>query len=788
MQKLNKMLLREIKNSKGQFIAAAAVIFVGIFMYAATYMSYHNLKNSIEFYYEQYSFLDYYAEAQSISPFAVSQVKALPGVEEAIGRVSVDVGADMGEDQRVTIRLVSLPDRKIPEINQLFFISGTSFNPKVQNACLVAQKFAEAHKLEEGDSIQLIIHKRTYEFKISGVVGSPEFIYAMKSKTSFSPSTDDFGIIYIRESTARSLLGFEDAYNQLHVIFEEGVEQKPIIHKIEDILRPYGFLTGIQRKDQLSNMMVNQEIEGLEQMAYAYPFLFLTVAALIIYIMQRRLINNQRTFIGVMKAFGYTNGRILRHYLLDSLLIAVVGTLPGILLGLYLGRGMTAMYNDFFSIPVMRIQIYWDIVFAGIAMSMAFCLLAGYNAAKRVIQIQPAKAMRPEIPKAGKRILLERFGVIWQHIPFGWKMSIRNIFRSRQRTIFTMIGISFTIMFFMVSWFFMDCMDYILTEHFFKFQQQDLKVTFTGPVSVYDALDLKSVKGIKKIEPILEVPIEVRHGWKTKGTLAVGLTPQNSFYRLINENRSPIGVPENGILIAHVLADSMSIQPGDTVIVKPYMGTVTDKKVKVAGVVKQYAGFNCYMSLDELGALTGEGRFATGALLTVEKEQEKAVYDDLLDIPGVETVESRMGGYRGYMQYMDLMYFFIGLMVVFGTIMGFAIIFNTTIINIMERRRELASLKVLGYTGREIENTIFRENMLLGLTAIMPGILLGRTACEQLARNFSTDLFALEVVIYPRTYIITIISTFIFIILAQWANKKKISGLDMIEVLKNREG
>jgi putative ABC transport system permease protein len=151
-------------------------------------------------------------------------------------------------------------------------------------------------------------------------------------------------------------------------------------------------------------------------------------------------------------------------------------------------------------------------------------------------------------------------------------------------------------------------------------------------------------------------------------------------------------------------------------------------------------------------------------------------------------VEGRLNAFKSFMQFMDLMYVFVGLMITFGTIMGFAIIFNTTIINIMERRRELASLKVLGYTHREIENTILRENMLLGFIALVPGVMLGRWMSELFVRQFSNELFALEVVIYPRTYIITFLSVFVFIILAQLANKKNISGLDMVEVLKNREG
>jgi putative ABC transport system permease protein len=212
-----------------------------------------------------------------------------------------------------------------------------------------------------------------------------------------------------------------------------------------------------------------------------------------------------------------------------------------------------------------------------------------------------------------------------------------------------------------------------------------------------------------------------------------------------------------------------------------------EKDIKVAGIVKQYAGFSCFMSINEIGDMAEEGTYATGALINVKSGTEASVVEKLYEISGVETVEARADGYKDFLQFMNLMYTFVGFMIFFGTIMGFAIIFNTTVINIMERRRELASLKVLGYTGREVENTILRENMMIGVISLIPGAIFGRYMCDFLAQQFSNELFALEVIISLKTYTITFLSVFVFTILAQFANKKGISGLDMVEVLKNRE-
>lgn len=787
MNKLNRMLMREILKSKGQFIAAAAVVFAGIVMFSASYMSYQNLKNSVEGYYEQYSFLDYYAKVQSISSVGIKEVKAQKGVKDAIGRISTDVGADMGNNKRVTIRLISLPDEVQPSINRLVFKSGGYFSKNDQNSCLVSRKFAEFYNLAKGSKVKALINLKTYELNVDGIADSPEFIYAMKSSTEVSPSPEKFGIVYIKESAAASILGTGNMYNEVHVIFEEDAEAEPLIDKMEDVLKPYGFITGIERKDQLSSVMVDNEISELEKIALMFPVLFLTVAATIIYIMQRRIISNQRTLIGVMKAIGYTNARILLHYILYSLLIALTGAIPAVFAGLLVGVKFTQLYNQIFSIPVMKIKIYWDLLIIGVLLSTVFCLLAGYNSAKRVLDIDPAQAMRSETPKSGRRILLERVSFIWKRLHFGWKMSIRNIFRSRTRTLFTIVGMMATIMFFMVSLFFMDSIKYILYQNFFVFQKQDYKVMFAQPSSYYDALELENLDGVRKVEPILEIPVEIQNGWRKEDTLAIGVVEANSFYRLIDDTDAPVKVPKSGILVAHSIAKKLDIKAGDIVKAKLYLGNVLEKNIKVAGIVKQYAGFSCYMNIKELGELAEEGVFATGALISVKAGKEEEVMDKLYEMSGVETVEARVDGYKDFMQFMSLMYTFVGFMIFFGTIMGLAIIFNTTVINIMERRRELASLKVLGYTSREIENTIFRENMMIGIIALIPGVVFGKFMCNFLAQLFSNELFALEVIISTRTYAITCLSVFVFTILALNANKKSISGLDMVEVLKNRE-
>lgn len=787
MNKMNRMLIRDILKSKGQFIAAAAVVFAGIAMFSASFVSYKNLKNSVESYYDQYKFLNYYADVKGVSPMGISKIKEIKGIKDVIGRITADVGADMGNGKRVTVRMVSLPDDAQPAVNRLVYVSGGYLDDKDQYTCLVSRKFAEFYRLGEGSIIKAIINLKTYEFNVDGIVDSPEFIYAMKSSSDVSPSAEKFGIVYIKESTAASILGTGYIFNQVHVTFENEGSGAELIDLLEDFLKPYGFVTGTERNDQFSSMMVDNEIGELEKIAFMFPALFLSVAATIIYIMQRRIISNQRTLIGVMKAIGYTDSRILAHYIMYSLIIALTGAIPGVFAGFFLSIVLTKSYTNIFSIPVMETEIYPSIIVFGVLMSVAFCLLAGYSSASRVLKINPAEAMRSEAPSSGKRIFLERVRFFWSRLAFGWKMSIRNIFRSRIRTLFTIIGMMATIMLFLVSLFFLDSMDYVLYQNFFVFQKQDYKIRFANPSSYFDALELKNIEGIRRVEPLLEIPAEIQKGWRKEQTSMVGITRDNDFYRLVDSSFTPLEAPEKGVLVSQSIAEKLNVKKGDTIKAKLYLGNIFEKDIKVEGIVKQYVGFNCYMNIKELGRLTEQGLFATGAVVSVKGGKEETVIKELYDINGVETVEAKDDTFKDFAQFLELMNTFIGFMIFFGTIMGFSIIFNTTVINIMERRRELASLKVLGYTGKEVENTILRENMMIGVISIVPGLILGKLMCHFLAGLFSNEIFMLEVVIGPKSYTIAILSVFLFAVLAQYANRKNISGLDMVEVLKNRE-
>jgi len=786
MGSLNKLLIRDIIKSKAQFFAASSIVFAGIAVFLATYLSYCNLKNSEDNYYSQYKFLDYYAEANKIDKQVVDRIKHLNGVAYATGRITQDVALDMGEDKRIVLRIISVPDHENPEVNRLY---GDYFLSNESNVCLLHKKFADYYNINRGDTIKIVINQRYYNFKVDGIVESPEFIYTMQSSTSFSLSAENFGIVYIKDTTAKRIFGIGNTFNQMHVIFSKDLTDKNvIIDEIENILKQCGFIRGTLRKDQISCFMVNNDLRQIRSIAYMFPILFLVTATMMIYAIQKRIINNQRTLIGVMKASGYTDLRILWHYTVYSLLVCVAGIIPGILAGIYMGLGITYIYIGINNIPVIYTEIYWDIILLGVFLSLFFCLLGGYLSAKNILKIPPAQAMRSEAPDIGGEIFIEKISIIWDNISFKLKGNLRNIIRNKQRTILALSGFIFTIMILIVSIFFLDSFNYLLEQHFFHFQSQDYKINFSRPVLFQDVVDLGKTEGVREIQPILEIPIRLKKGWTKKDSIIIGLPPNNNLYRIENLKKQTINIPKDGMLISKVIADEMRVKLGDTVEVEFLTGGDIIRNVRIVGYNRQLAGFGCYMDIVALGDITGEGKFSTSALLQVDNDMDKKVMKEILKSPVIVSLERRLSVHSAFLKYLQVVYSLVGFMIAFGGIMGFAIIFNTTIIVVTERRRELASLKVLGYTRMEIESIIFRENIIIAVLSILPGVLLGIFMANQVAKMFSNEVVLMQVVIYPRTYILAVLSIFIFVTTALLINRKNISGLDMTEVLKNRDG
>ena len=782
MKKLDVRLLRLIKHNKGQFISLAVMVVLALTIYVSFSMVADNLNDSIFAYYEETHFGDIFIDVVKVPSSAVDKLLSIEGVESAEGRVSEDVPLRVEDpNEKVRVRIVSLP--KEEGLNSAYLLKG-KISLDDSKAAMVLQQFADARGIVSGDKIVPYIAGREYPLEVSGIVGSPEYIYLMENEQSLVPAPEKFGVVYVTEDFAQSILGYQGSYNEVMVKIKEGYSRQidSIADEIEDELDRYGVRQIIKRENQLSHSMMMQEVEQLEVMATAITLLFLIVAAVIINVMLARIVKKDRMSIGVMKALGYNNLHIVIHYTKFALMIGLVGSILGILLSIPLSSAFTNLYILYMNIPMFEMKVYPSYFIYGIILTSIFCIVSGLMGARSVLKILPADAMKAESPKTGGRIWLERVKPIWSRISFSTKMVIRNILRNKKRALFLLIGIALTYSITMVPIFMSSVWTNLFTLQYGEFQTMDYNIDFSAAMNTQVVKELSQLVETDHIEPKTEIPFELRNGWKKKVVGVIGLPRDTVFYHFKSLDGHEINLPKSGIVLSENLAKSLNVNVGDEILIKNFLPDKEDKLMRVKGITVQYLGANAYMDIEAMGDLLGEKETITGAIIQSQDE----VVSKLQNVKNIRQIQSIQDMKNSFLEFMDMMIYSVGVLVVFGGILGFAIVYNVTIISIGERTMEFSSLRVLGFDKKEIYKMITKENSIITFLGILLGIPIGYSMCQGIAVSLSTDIYTIPLILEPFSYVITAFATVCFVALAQLATIRKIYHLNFMEALKNR--
>ena len=532
----------------------------------------------------------------------------------------------------------------------------------------------------------------------------------------------------------------------------------------------------------MSNNILTQKIEGMEMMSSVMPVMFLLVAAIIISIMLSRIVNNDRMAIGVLKALGYSNINVLSHYTKYALAIGLAGSITGIAGGLLLANPMSQLYVFYFNIPLAGIEIHYNYIINGIFLTSIFCIASGLFGARGVIRIMPADSMRPEAPKAGKRILLERVSVLWKHVPFTWKMVVRNIMRNKRRFAFLVLGLALAYAINTVPLYMVDAMISMFELQYGEYQKMDYTIDFVRPQNEAAIIELNHLIDASKIEPRLEYPLELVNGWRKKTVSITGVPQQTAFYVFVDRNDNIVKLPEKGIFITEAIAKALNVKKGDTITIKSFLPGKEDVELRIADIFKQYLGVNAYMNIESMEKLLLEEQMITGVSVASQDDLK----EELKDVKSISAVRSAGDIKLGFVEYLDTMNIMIMFYMLFGGILGFALIYNATIIGISERTTEFASLRIMGFDKRDVYSMITKENFILAGIAMLAGIPLGAAMINGMVESFSSDMITFPVLLSPGIFLKAAAASILFVTIAQLATLRKVYNLNFIDALKSR--
>ena len=787
MKAIDKKLWRELWGMRMQALAIAMVIVSGVGIFIMSLSTLDSLYETRESYYRNQHFAHVFASLKRAPLALVERIEAIPGVDKVETRVVAYVNLDVaGFSDPVSGHILSLPDNSYGLLNQIYLRNGRLFEPGRDNQIVLSEEFARAHDLQPGDSLHATINGRRKALMIAGIALSPEYIYQIAPGAMF-PDYPRYGVLWMARKPLASAYDMDGAFNNVTLTLSKGTNEQDVIDRLDEILKPYGGIGAIARKDQLSNRFLSEELKQQQTIATIFPVIFFGVAAFLLNVVISRLISLEREQIAALKAFGYSDFAVGLHYIKLVLMIVSIGIIAGIGAGIWMGQGMSNIYMDFYSLPFMIYVLKPRVIISAAVISMAVAVLGTLYAVRSAAKLPPAQAMRPEPPAMFHATLVERLG-LQRWISQPTRMILRHIERRPLKSLLTMLGISLACAIMMVSGFQEGAIDYMVEVQYGMSQRNDLTVIYTEPSSERSLYSLRNLQGVEHAEGFRVVPAKLQFEHRFYRTAVNGIQPDGSLMRLLDTELKVIELPQQGVVLTDYLAELLHIKPGDMLTIEVLEGSRPTVQVPVVGTAKQYLGVNAYMRREALNRLLGEGDAISGALLSVDKHYQRDLYAELKDMPRVAGVVEQESAIQAFYDTIaQTILFFTFITTLLGGSIAFGVIYNSMRIALSERNRELASLRVLGFERGEVAYILLGELGLLTLVAIPLGMLIGYGLCAYMAFKFDTDLYRVPLVlginVYAFSAMVVILSSIISAIMI-WRN---LAHLDMVAVLKTKE-
>ncbi len=787
MRALDKKLLRNLWSMKTQVLAIALVMAAGIATYVMSAGMLDSLIESRDAYYRDYRYADVFVGVKRAPDSLRRQIEAVPGVQQVMTRVSVGSTLDLpGIQEPATGLIVSIPEGRTPKLNLLHMRVGRLVEPYRENEVVIGDAFAEANNLGPGDRLWAVISGHKRELEIVGVALSPEFIYWMPPGTVL-PDNKRFAVMWMGRDALEAAHDMDGAFNDAALSLMHDANEKDVIDAIDALTRQYGGLGAYGREDHPSDMFLQSELDQLEGMAFIVPIIFLAVAAFLLNTVLSRLMNLEREEIGTLKALGVSDLEVGFHYAKFAALIGILSAVIGIGAGVYLGQQMAQIYTEFFRFPSLSYRLDPAIPFNSFAVSLIAAALGTQSAIRRVINLRPADAMRPEPPAKFRPVLLERIGLSGLMSPAA-RMIWRHLERRTRRSFLTCLGIAVALGTLIASSFALDSIDFIMDVEFNQASREDFGVSLIEPSSREAFLDIENLPGVLRAEPYRVVPVKLKLGPRTERLGLMGMGGGADLHVTLDVNLEPVKMPPEGVVLSEMVADQLGAVEGDTLSVEVLEGRRPTRELKVTGIVQQYVGSGAYMSLAALNRLMLEGPSISGAWITVDGNLTDAFYERVKDTPAVSGLAIRAAVMSSFDETMGENLIMMTLInITFAGIIAFGVVYNSARISVSERGRELASMRVLGFTRTEISTILLGELAILVAFAIPIGCGLGYLLTSMIVAGLQTEMFRIPLVINQSTYGWTALVIVVAAALSALVVRRRLDQLNLVEVLKTRE-
>jgi len=784
---LDRKLWRDLNRMLGQVMAVALVMGCGLAMMIMARSLIHSLETTRREYYEANRFAEMFAALKRAPNSLAARIAEIPGVAAVQPAISVQVTLDLPElDEPASGNVRSLPDFGPPELNRLFLRAGRWLAPGSRREVLVGEAFAEANHLKPGDTLAILMNGKRQQVRIAGIVLSPEFIFESRPGAAL-PDNRTYGFFWMPYKEVATAFDLDGAFNFVSMTLAPNAVEAAVIADLDRLLTSYGGRGAYGRADHPSHIRVSDEIRVLTTMSIGFPLVFLSVAAFMTNAVISRLLALQREQIAILKAFGFTNRQIVVHYLKFALVMVAGGTTAGAFAGFALGHRLVVLYRRFFRFPHLEFHLDQGALPLALLVCAGAAIAGVFSAVRRAARLPPAEAMRPEPPANYRPALVERTG-IGGFLSHTFRIAVRNIERRPAQAFFTVAGLALATGILVVPNCFRDGVNEVMDFQWDTVQRQDLGLGLVEPGSAKIQYLFGHLPGVRLIEPVRTAIVRLSYGGKSRTLLLQGLSADAIQNRVVDASTRQIQLPSEGLVVSAKLAEVLHARFGDALQVEALEGKRLVNTVRLVALSEDFTGVAAYMDLVALNRLLGEGDVITGASFTIDHAHWPEFMRALKAIPRVSWVavkESMRENFRettassiGLIQKI-----YLG----FAMVVAFGVVYNNARISLAERGRELATLRVIGFSQREVGGVLVTELVILAVMAVPLGLLVGTGFAMGILHMVDTETVRVPLVLTPSNYAFAVLVVTVGSTLSALVVLRQLRHLDLVGVLKAPE-
>lgn len=785
MRTLDRKLMRDLWRLRAPLAAAALVMAAGVAALVTAWSTSASLRASRDAFYEEARFADVFVQLKRAPEAVAPRLAEIPGVQEVGTRVVHDVNLSVpGLADAANARIVSLPEGASRSLNGVHLRQGRMPEPR-RAEVVVSEAFAAANRLLPGDTLGAVINGRWQTLTIVGVGLSPEFVYFVPPG-SMLPDNRRSAVLWMPRSALAEALGMEGAFNDAVVRLSRDAEPRRVIAGIDALLDRYGGFGAYDRTDHVSDRYLRDEFDQLAVMGTLTPAIFLSVAAFLINVVLGRLVRTQREELATLRAFGYPTRLLARHVLLMALSVSVIASVVGVGAGALLGAYLSSFYVEVFRFPELPFLLDARAVAIGTGVALLASVGGVAGALRAVVRLAPSEAMRPESPQRLRASLPERLGVRLPAIR--WRMAVRAVASHPWRSLFAAVGIGLSTAVLLVSSFPVDAVEFMIDREYSASQRQDLTVVFNEPVrdaGVHSLQGLLGGEAVLQAEPVRIAAVKLANAQIERTVAITGLEPGSELQRLLDREGRPVAVPTEGLLVSEHLAEVLRVKRGDLVHVRFLEGERVSAWVPVAEVFSAFVGLRAFMDRDALNRLARDGHVMSAVVARGDPLRAVELQERLRETPAVASVLGKRAMVDEFRAFIARNIVRITVLhAAFAAVIAFGVVYNTARVAFAERRRELATLRVLGFSRTEVSRMLFAEVAVLTFAGVPLGLVLGHGFAWALVAALQTESYEFPLIVSPRTYALSALVTVVAAVGSALLVRRGVARLDLLSTLK----